>query len=70
MFIMSVQHNIKSVYICVIWCIYIRVLCTDDMLTFVHACVLLATYSMLPYWIIIHAYILWLCYKYIWIFLV
>ena len=51
--------------------IYTCVLCTDtdDMITFMPTCMLLGIHSILPFWLIVCAYMLCLCYKCIWIFM-
>ena len=45
------------------WALYAQVLCTDGIVTFMYACLLLALYNMLPYWLIVCAYMLCICNK-------
>ena len=70
MFIIDVQCDNDSVYICAIWAIYTNMFCTDGMITFIYVYMLLAIYSIQPNWLIVHGYLFCTCYEYIWIFLV
>ena len=55
MFIICIQHDNESENLHIFLAIYTCVLYTDGMIRFMHVCVLLAIYSILPYWIIVCA---------------
>ena len=70
MFIVCVQYDNKSENICMLCSVYTCALSTDGLITLMCAFMLLALYNVLPYWIIVCAYMLCVCYVSIWIFIV
>ena len=53
-----------------IWAVYTCMLCTHGMIIFKYLCILLSTYSILPYWLIVCSYILYMTFKCVWTFIV
>ena len=58
MFIICIQHDNEPENICTICTKCTCMLYTDDMIIFMYTYISLASYSMMPYWLVVSIYML------------